>query len=137
MEKRTKKSAKDRLLGYLARRDHSERELRQKLAQYHEPSEIDTVLNWSHEHDLLLSPPELAEKFRDFLDRRNKSHLYTLGYLRTKGLPPVEKNPEREFQKAKTMVQKKAYPSREKAAASLARQGFDGETIRKVLYEVL
>ena len=125
------------MLGYLARRDHSERELRQKLAQYHSPDEVDFALNWSHEHDLLLRPPELSEKFRNYLDRRNKSHLYTLGYLRSKGLPQVEKNPEMEFQKAKTMVQKKSYPSREKAAASLARQGFDSETIRKVLYEVL
>lgn len=136
MERRTKKSAKDRLLGHLGRRDHSEKELRQKLSQYHDADEIDFALTWAKENDLLLPPDELAEKFRDFLDRRNKSHLYTVGYLREKGLPSPEKNPEMEFQKAKRVLLKKAYPSRDKAAASLARQGFDGETVRKALYEI-
>lgn len=135
-EKRVKKSAKDRLLGYLGRRDHSERELRRKLSIYHEPDEIDKVIEWSKEHELLLTPEKMAEKFREHLDRRNKSHLYTLGYLREKGLPAVAKDPEIEFQKAKKVVQKKTYPSREKALASLQRQGFDGVTIRKVIYEV-
>ena len=124
------------MLGYLARRDHSEKELRQKLSAYHEPGEVDHALAWSHEHELLLTPDALAEKFRSYLDRRYKSHLYTLGFLRAKGLPGVEKDPEMEFQKAKKMVEKKSYPTREKAMMALQRLGFDGETIRKVVHEI-
>ena len=99
---RQKKTLKDRLLGYLARRDHSPRELRQKLSKHADkPEEVTALLEWAHEHDLIKSDEELTATFSRYLNRRLKAHNQIKAALSAKGLPPPARDPEVEIQKAR------------------------------------
>jgi len=133
----------------IARRDHSELELRHKLAQYeYTESEIDDAIAFAKANRWLAPPEELAKRVASRLDNKRKGHRYIELYLRSKGLPPVEKDSENEISKGRALVYSKIgaqlrealdsqgridYESRKKIHRLLANRGFDDDTIRQVI----
>lgn len=135
-------SAFDQAVVYLAKRDHSEKELKKKLSD--KGYTADEILSGIEElqlHRYLSPPEELAERVARQLDQKNKSFLFIKGYLAQKGLPASEKNPLIEIEKSKNILRQKLGEQsltpelREKAGRWLASRGFDSDTIRKVIYE--
>lgn len=129
------KSALERIQDYIAKRDHSEKELRQKLAKYHKLEEIEVALSAAADAGWLADPQIIAERVAAALGRRGKGHHFIQGYLRRKGLPSSLRDPENEFEKAKRLLENKlrAGDSRDKALRLLRNRGYDLEVISKVL----
>jgi regulatory protein len=139
--------AKDKLMDYLARRDHSELELKQKLRKKgdYTAEEIDEALEWARRHKWLPEPEVISQKVADTLHRKYKGIHFINQYLREKGLPTVGRNDELELEKARHLINNKASSRKrsEKATAKhkmarfLVSRGFDGAIIRKVIHEEL
>lgn len=149
MKNRVRKSARHKIMDLLARRDHSELELRRKLAtsEYSE-DEIDDAIAFAKENRWLAPPEELAKRVATRLDTKRKGHRYIEQFLRSKGLPPVAKDSENEISKGRALVYSKIgsrlrdsldydgridYEDRKKIHRLLANRGFDDETIRQVI----
>lgn len=130
----------------LARRNHSEKELREKMSRFFEPEIIDQVIEEAWERHWLLPPEELAETAARSWSRSNKSARYIQEQLKKRGLPPVDVDEEEELQKMKTLLEKKfrlsdvdtlnlSYEDRVKAYRYLKYRGFADSLIRKVIHE--
>ncbi len=125
----------------LSRREHSEKELRQKLRKREfSDDEIQTALEKAKEGRWLGAPHEIAERFAEQLHRKNKGIHFINATLAEKGLPSVTRDESLELEKAKSLVKTKYagfndYTRDEKAkvARFLTSRGFDSSTIRKVL----
>ena len=151
---RPKPSARNKMMDLLARRDHSEKEIRQKLKEKFTKDEIDQVIEygkrarWIPDSDAAQSA--LAEKMAEALRRKGKGIRYINSYLAKKGLPPVSSNSEEELEKARTLIENKFSDSktldrkktaeeknklRAKMGNFLVSRGFDMEIVRKVIYE--
>ena len=133
----------DKLVDYLARRDHSTKELRQKLQSKFTNEAIESAIAEAHQRKYILPPDELAEKVYESLNRKNKGFLYILNYLQQKGLPAVEKDADLEVQKAQAVMETKlcqqqtlTYKDRPKLERTLKNRGFDLETIKTVIKEI-
>lgn len=147
--KKTKTLAKKKVMDLLARRDHSEKELRKKLKERFSDDEdgleaIDEAIEFAKDNRWLGEPIDLAHKMADLLHRRHKGIHYINNYLREKGLPNVDVDRELELEKALTIVKNKYdedydFSREDKARIGrlLASRGFDSETVRKVIYEKL
>ena len=141
-EKKITIPAKDKLMDYLARRDHSELELKQKLrkSQY-SAEEIQEAIDWAKEQRWLPEPEKISQKVADTLHRKYKGIHFINQYLREKGLPTVGRNDELELEKARHLINNKASSRKRSERAKMARflvsRGFDGEIIRKVIHEEL
>lgn len=82
------RSAYDRLVDYLARRDHSERELREKLKKaQHTDQEIESAIGEARERKWLPDESVLATREADRLARQGKSPQQIRVWLSRKGLP--------------------------------------------------
>ena len=125
-------------MDYLARRDHSEKELIEKLLKFYPIDEIEKTLKEVKERGWLLPPEELSQKVAESLGRKSKGHLYINNYLRQKGLPPVEFCPEQEFEKARQLIESKLKdPSDIQRLSSLLKnRGFDTQTISRMIHEI-
>lgn len=125
-------------MDYLARRDHSEKELIEKLSKHFPMEEIEPALAEIKKRGWLLSPEELAHKVSQNLHRKNKGHLYIQHFLREKGLPRTEKDPEMEMAKARDVLETKSRGSKEpkRMASLLKNRGFDTETISRMIHEI-
>ncbi|CAE78481.1 regulatory protein RecX [Bdellovibrio bacteriovorus HD100] len=133
----------------IARRDHSEKELRTKLKEKFSDEEdvgdiIDEAIEFAKDNRWLGDPVDLAHRLADMLHRRNKGIYYINNYLKEKGLPAVETDRALELEKALAIVKNKydedhKFSREEKARVGrlLASRGFDSETVRKVIYEKL
>ncbi len=133
----------------IARRDHSEKELRTKLKEKFSDEEdvgdiIDEAIEFAKDNRWLGDPVDLAHRLADMLHRRNKGIYYINNYLKEKGLPAVETDRALELEKALAIVKNKYdedhnFSREEKARVGrlLASRGFDSETVRKVIYEKL
>lgn len=138
-----KVSAIDKLMIYLAIRDHSEYELKQKLRKgKYEAQEIAEAIAFAHEHKYILEPAVLSEKTKLRLDKSLKGKKWIQGYLRKKALPMPVMEDEIEWQKAKLFVELKLgwqapydYEQQKKIASKLQSRGFSPDCIRKVIYE--
>ena len=87
-------------------------------------------------------PEELAERFAEALHERGRGHRRILYELQKKGLPPVDKDPERELEKGRQQLDKllmksddQSFQAKQKAMRSLANRGFEMDTIRQVMDE--
>lgn len=144
---RPKPSARNKMMDILARRDHSEKELRKKLKDKNfQPAEIDRAIDFGKEQGWIPDSPAgalaLAEKTAATLRRKGKGSLYIKHYLQEKGLPPVEADPSEELEKARELAHNKfsdidKMDRKEKAKVGrfLISRGFGLETVRKVIYE--
>lgn len=147
-ERRARKSraeptAKQKIMDLLARRNHSERELRQKLKNKFTQPEIDEAVAFAHENGWMSKPSELAERVAAELGKKKKGVRFINHFLQQKGLPPVAKDADAELEKAKAILTAKLHLAREprklsreeqaKAHRLLANRGFDEETIRRAV----
>lgn len=139
---KTKKTARLKAMDLLARRDHSEKELRDKLGNRFESAEIDLALSEIKERGWLLPAEELTRKVSESLHRKNKGYHAIQFYLKKKGLPPIFKDDELELEKAQRLVEQKTTGQSlteshlTKVSSLLKNRGFDTETIGKVIHEI-
>lgn len=125
----------------LARRNHSVVELRRKLAVYeYTTSEIEDAIDFADENKWLSPPEELTQQVNRSLSRKKKSARYIDHFLRDKGLPSAEVDPEAELEKALDIVTAKLskdsgfdFEEKKKVHRLLTNRGFDSTTIRKVM----
>jgi len=144
-KKRPPRTARNTMMDLLARRDHSEKELRQKLKLREFPAEeIDKALQYAHDHNWLGDTTKLAHTMAGFLHRRGKGIHKINNTLREKGLPAVASDDALELEKAMALIKTKRKTKKysdlkdPKVRASLGRflqsRGFPLEIIRKVLF---
>lgn len=135
---RPQKTARVKAMDYLARRDHSEKELREKLKKNYSQEEIDAALKELTDRGWLLPPQELTEKVTQNLHSKKKGFLYIQNFLRQKGLPEATRDGEVEFQKAMELVESRVenLQDHKRLASLLKNRGFDTETISRVIYEI-
>lgn len=110
-------SIKKRVMDLLAKRDHSEKELKQKLSRVkkwdnkkerlYSDEEIFSVVNWARDNRWLQEGGYLSERWAESLNRKKKGIKYINAYLAQKGLPAIKKNPEIEIEKAFLLLEKK------------------------------
>ena len=140
--RRLPKPAREKVMDLLARRDHSELELRRKLLVRYNGEEVDDAIEYARQNKWLKPPEELSELVAEQLAQRQKGSRYIRQYLRSKGLPPVARNVEAETQRGLQLAQHKLgcqppfdHETRVKIQRLLRNRGFDDETIRKVINE--
>ena len=131
--------ASDKLVDYLSRRDHSEKELREKLGRRFTADAIRKALEEAKERRWLKEPEELAELVAERLHLKGKGYRYIQKYLQDKGLPPVDRTPDREKEKAHELLSVKfgdyqslSYEERQKAFRFLSSRGYHLDTIRSL-----
>lgn len=146
---KSRQAAKRKVMDLLARRDHSEKELRQKLREKFSDEEdlgkvIDEAIDFAKDNNWLGDPTALALQMADILHRKKKGIHYINNYLREKGLPSVESDRDFELEKALSIVKNKydenyefSREDKAKVGRLLVSRGFDSETVRKVIYEKL
>ncbi|MCB0365950.1 MAG: RecX family transcriptional regulator [Bdellovibrionaceae bacterium] len=135
--------AMDKLVRFLARRDHSELELQEKLGKSFTQEVVDRAIETARERKWLPDPQELAERVASALGAKRKGQLYIQNYLRKKGLPPVPRQEEQELEKARDLLKSRFdcfdnwldHEMKQKAYRYLANRGFEDQIIKKVLYE--
>ncbi len=147
ISKRPPRTARNVLMELLARRDHSEKELRQKLKlRKFAIEDIEKALVYAYEYNWIGESTKLAETLAKALHRRGKGINSINNSLIKKGLPKVAMNLGLEYEKALALVATKrrskkfADVSDSKIRASLGRflqsRGFPQQIIRKVLLEL-
>ncbi len=132
---------RNRIMDHLARRDHSEKELRKKLREKFEDHDaIEKAIEFVKEKNLLCDPKKLAEQMSNMLHRRKKGTRYIQNYLKEKGLPQVSFDDDLELQKAKDLILKK-FKSNDRSKSTLLKisrflqsRGFTGNIISKILF---
>ena len=142
----TVQHAKKRIMDYVAKRDHSEKELRQKLKLYAEAEIIDQAIIWAKEQNWLSAPEVLNLKFADQLHRRGKGIRSINQKLKNKGLPTVKSDFETEVVKARKLVRAKwsaedfeglVFKDSQKLKAKIMRfliaRGYESEIVQDIL----
>jgi regulatory protein len=124
----------------LARRNHSELELRRKLADDYAADDITDAIRIAQESGWMPPAEEIAERVAVELGRKKKGHRFINQFLRNKGLPPVAKDVDAEVEKALAIVHAKMKSDgpfdrteQMKIRRLLANRGFDDDTIRRVI----
>lgn len=140
--RRPRKRAREKIMDLLARRDHSELELKRKLSPYYNTAEIDDAIRFAKENSWMKPPEELAQTVAGQLGRRGKGTRYIQRFLHNKGLPGVARNADDERTKALDLIALKLrreppfqYEEQAKIARLLKNRGYDDETIRRVIHE--
>lgn len=148
---RPKPTARNKMMDLLARREHSEKEIRQKLQNSYSPEEIEQAIEvgkankWIPADDF--AAQALAEKTAADLRRKGKGAEYINQYLEEKGLPKVSFNSSEELDKALSLVKNKfldfehlkslSEEEQDKIKAKMGRflaaRGFDMEIVGKVI----
>ncbi len=138
MTNKAPKTALAKAMDYLARRDHSEKELIEKLSARYPEEEITAALTTVKARGWLPPAEELAEKVALSLHKKNKGHLYIQNFLQKKGLPETPKEPEIEYEKALALIASNAKDphDRKRLVSLLKNRGFDTETISRVIHEI-
>lgn len=133
-------SAYDKIIYYLSRRDHSEKELVQKMRRKYSVEEIQQALAKAKAKNWITPPDRLSQKMAESLHRKLKGHMLILKTLKEKGLPPIVRDLQLEVEKAADYLQKylrikakRVTADIQKLQRALLQRGFDSETIRKVM----
>jgi regulatory protein len=139
--------ARKKMMDLLARRDHSERELRKKLKEKIDDSEsIEAALEYGKEQGWIPededSRTRLAERMAEMLHKKLKGIHYINHYLAEKGLPELPADESRELEKARQLIETKFSNDDEwdsqmsaKAGRFLASRGFEMSVIRQVVFK--
>lgn len=134
----------------LARRDHSEKEIRDKLAEKFSALEIEAAIEYARENRWLPEPKVMSDRYAGAMHRRNKGIRSINRKLKEKGLPAAVADGELELEKALRLAETKLYgrgpaedgkpldrAAREKIGRFLLARGFEPAIVRKVVYEKL
>lgn len=129
-----------KLAQLLSQRDHSEKELKQKLAVHFQLETLEKAIEWAKDNRWLAKENELAEKVAQILGRKKKGQLYIQNHLRRKGLPQVAFDRDQEMNNARDLLARKFgneinFETKQRAYRFLAHRGFEDYIIREVLYE--
>lgn len=138
-------NAKEKIIDYLYRRDHSEKELRLKLKKFdYATTEVEAAFAWVKERNYLIDPHELSKRHTERLQKQKKGRRYIQQYLKEKGLPPCPIDNDSELHNAIELAQQIAKKNatldrkiREKIGRKLLARGFTSDIVRKVIYEEL
>lgn len=127
---------------YLALRDHSRYELKQKLSSQFPPEVVAQVLTQAEARGFIGNEDEIAARAALAYQRRGKSRLYIEGQLRKRGLPVPPPDDDVELKTVRDLITRKFgdlteltrddYP---KVVRFLKYRGFPDRLIRQVLYE--
>lgn len=141
----------EKTIDYLSRRDHSAKELRNKLTmKLFDKDLIEQVLIWVEERGYLRPPIELSKSLTEQLLRKGKGRHYIHQYLIKRGLPLPTENVESDLELQKALEIAKAAakqkrrkgesldrPAREKIGRKLISRGFPSDIVRRVIYQEL
>ena len=146
-------TAQLKVMNLLAKREHSEKELREKLTAHFSKDEnlsgadfvdeiIEEAVQTAKDRKWLPDASDASERVAEALHLKNKGICYINSYLAEKGLPEVRVDSAREMAKAQLIIKSKFADNDEFSEADKARvarlltsRGFDSETVGKVLYE--
>lgn len=135
--------AVSRISFYLARRDYSEKELRERLGRSFEQLIVNQAIEKAQEYGWIADPVELAKRTYESLNQRKKGYNYIKLYLIKKGLPEVKIRWELELKMACTLLQSRiqtkpfqSYEDQQKLKRFLLQRGFLSETIQQAFEEV-
>lgn len=130
----------------LARRDHSELEIRRKMTDRFEADVIDLIVGELKDRGWLPNSLEqeqnLATRFASTLHRRNKSQWWINQKLKSIGLPSVDLQEDLELEKALQLAARKLrgnQVTRETVpvvARTLKSRGYSSNIIQKVITEL-
>lgn len=138
--------AKRKLMDFVARRDHTEKELRTKLATRTSSEIVEQTITWAREQNWLASPEKLKNQFAEQLSRRGKGIRKINQKLKDLGLEGVKSDKENEYEKAKKLVLAKwdaddfkglAFKDSQKLKAKIMRylitRGYESDIVSKIL----
>lgn len=146
----TEAQARKKIMDYIAIRDHSELELRQKLESQCEPEIIEQALVWAQKQMWMAKPQQLQEKVVDQLNRRGKGVIAINEVLKDKGLPEVKLSVDTEYKKAAQIITAKwshldfqdidlneSQKLKSKIIRFLIARGFESEVAQQILKDEL
>ncbi len=138
--------AKKKIMDYVARRDHSAHELREKLSGHFQTDVIDEAMGWAEQQNWLVSADTLKNDIIEKLNRRGQGNAKINEKLAALGLGHSETSSAQEYEKAKKLALEKWSPEnfvelaaldRQKLTAKIARflssRGFDSEIVLSVI----
>ncbi|AGH94772.1 regulatory protein RecX [Pseudobdellovibrio exovorus] len=138
--------AKRKLMDFVARRDHSEKELSQKLARYCESDIVQQTITWAREQNWLSAPETLQQQFATQLGRRGKGIHNINQKLKELGLESVKADFDNELEKARRLTFSKwnaddfrglnvkdSQKLRAKIIRFLTTRGYEGAVISSIL----
>ncbi len=131
--------ALDSIARYLALRDHSLHELKQKLSRRYDAEIIQQALGEAESRGWLCDEQAVAERLSGALARKNKSRRYIEAQLKKRRLPAVSLESDAELEKARELLVRKfgeeklSFEDKAKAFRFLRNRGFDDRSIRQVL----
>lgn len=142
----TLSEAKKKLMDFVARRDHTEKELRKKLSLRCDAETVEKTLAWAKEQNWLASPEKLKTQFAEQLSRRGKGVRKINQKLKELGLDTVKSDKESELAKAKKLALakwsasdfkgldfKEAQKLRAKIMRYLITRGYESDVVSSIL----
>ncbi|MGZ3690350.1 MAG: regulatory protein RecX [Pseudobdellovibrio sp.] len=142
----TLNEAKKKLMDFVARREYSEKELREKLSVLISPEMLDQVIRWGYEKKWLSSPRELQTDWSERLSKRGQGVKKINQKLESLGLETLKSDFEQELQKARKFVSTKwssvdfqnidlteSRKLRAKVVRFLSSRGYEAEVINYIL----
>lgn len=133
-------AAYNALLRMLTRRDHSEKELTDKLTRWYTTDAVQFAIAKAHELKLIKDEIFLKKQFADHMHRRSRGVHAINRLMKQKGLSTYVADDEQELAKCQALLLKKfgapsklSAPDRVKAYRFLAYRGFDSETIGRAI----
>ena len=142
----TLSEAKKKLMDFVARRDHTEKELIKKLSRYCDIETVHKTIDWATKQNWLANPEKLRIQFTAQLERRGKGIRKINQKLKELGLSSIKPNQTLELQKAKKLVLTKwsancfeglEYKELQKLRARISRylisRGYESDIINIIL----
>lgn len=146
-------SIRNKIMEYIARRDHSEKELKAKLRRLkdfqdrknarYSTEEIDQGIEWARVNKWLKPSEQLAESVALTLHKKKKGIRYINAYLAQKGLPSQAMDEAQEIEKAIKLIRRKIINKnmdsnlKLKLTRFLISRGFPQSVISKALKGVV
>lgn len=142
----TSAEAKRKLMDLVAGRDHTEKELRTKLAKYTDEETAEETIQWARKQNWLASSEKLKEDWAEKLSRKGKGVKLINQKLEALGLETIKASTEEELAKARRLALAKWSPEDFKNTAPaeaqklkvkimryLAARGFEAQIINQIL----
>ena len=130
----------DRLQLIIAKRDHSVKELTDKLSRHHEMDEINDAIALADEYGWMKKPEDLAEAWKRVATRKKRGNLWLKNEMIKKGLPTHKMDPEEEIAVARELVLGKfgEAPWEQKVQGRIARfltsRGFNFSIVSDIIF---
>lgn len=142
----TVEEAKRKLMDLVAGRDHTEKELRTKLAKYTDEETAEETIQWAQKQNWLASSEKLKQDWAEKLSRKGKGVKQINQKLEVLGLETIKASAEDELEKARRLAlakwsaedfkntdQTEAQKLKVKIMRYLAARGFEASIINQIL----